>query len=113
MKAAILLVLACLGACSSGRQADLPAIKQIRSAAAEWALVNREAARGRLTAPYAIGMRKAVREEIATQAHTLRPGSPAAPIAAALLALPDDTAPDPIARRVARLRQIEAALEPA
>jgi hypothetical protein len=113
MKAAILLILTCLGACSSGGQADLPAIKEIRSAAAEWALVNREAARERLTAPYAVGMRKLARKEISTQARALGPGSPAAPVAAALLALPADTAPDPIARQVARLKQIEAALEPA
>ena len=113
MKAAVLLFLACLGGCSSGRQADLPAIKEMRSAAAEWALVNREAARGRLTAPYAAGMRWAAREEIATQARALTPDSPAAPVAAALLALPGDAAPDPIARQVARLKQIEASLEPA
>jgi len=113
MKAAVLLFLACLGGWSSGRQADLPAIKEMRSAAAEWALVNREAARGRLTAPYAAGMRWAAREEIATQARALTPDSPAAPVAAALLALPGDAAPDPIARQVARLKQIEASLEPA
>ena len=113
MKAAILLLFACLGGCSSGPKSDLPAIKEIRSAAAEWALVNREAARGRLTAPYAEGMRKAAREEIATQARALAAGSPAAPVAEALLALPADVAPDPIARQVTRLKQIEAALEPA
>jgi len=113
MKVAILLVLTCLAACSSGGRADLPAIKEMRSAAAEWALVNREAARGRLTAPYAAGMRKAAREEIAAQARALSAGSPAAPVASALLALPDDAAPDPIARQVTMLKQIEAALEPA
>jgi hypothetical protein len=113
MKAALLLGLPLLAACSSGAQADLPAIRGMRSAAAEWALVNREAARGRLAAAYADGMRQAAREEIATQAGTLAAGSPAAPAAAALRALPPDAAPERIARQAAVLAHIEAALESA
>ena len=111
--ATTLLGLLLLGACSSGGSADLPAIKGIRSAAAEWALVNREDVRGRLTPAYTKGMRQAAREQISKQARTLTKGSPAAVTAAALLALPADAAPEQIAGRAARLKQIEAALEPA
>lgn len=111
--AALLLSLLLLGGCSSEGPADLPAIKGIRSAAAEWALVNREEARGRLTPAYKKGMRRAAREQIAKQARTLTQGSPAAVTAAALLALPADAPPEQIAGWATRLKQIEAALEPA
>lgn len=110
MKAALLLGLPLLAACSSGPQADLPAIRGLRSAAAEWALVNREATRGRLTAAYADGMREAAQKEIAAQASTLTAGSPAAPAAAALRTLPPNAAPERIARQAAALAHIEAAL---
>jgi len=113
VKLATLISLLLLGACSSGGPADLPAVRGMRSAAAEWALVNREAARGRLTVVYANGMRRAAREQIAEQARSLTKGSPTAAVAAALEALPDDAAPEQLARQVARLRQIEARLEAA
>jgi len=113
MKAAILPALALIGGCSSGAQADLSTIKEMRSVAAEWATVNREAARGHLTAAYAAGMRKAAREQIAQQAQTLTEGSPGAPAAAALQALPADAAPERIARVAAALKQIETKLESA
>ena len=113
MKAAMLLGLVLLGACSRGAQKDLPAIREIRSAAAEWALVNREAARGRLTVPYVAGMRDAARKQIAEQARSLARDSPAAGAAAALQALPDDAAPERIAQQAAALKRIEAILEAA
>jgi hypothetical protein len=113
MKAAILLALVLIGGCSSGAEADLSTIKEMRSVAAEWATVNREAARGRLTPAYAAGMRKAAQEQIAEQARTLTRGSPAAPAAAALQALPPDAAPERIARAAAALKQIETKLESA
>jgi hypothetical protein len=112
MKSALLFGLVLVGACSSGRQADLPALKGIRSAAAEWALVNGEAQRGRLTPAYANGMREAAREEIAKQARALtQTNSPAAHHAAALQALPRDAPPGLIAPHVKALQQIETALE--
>ena len=113
MKAVILLALTLIGGCASGCSADLPAIGQMRSLAAEWASVNREAARGRLTIAYTEGMRKAAREQIAKQAQALSKGSPAAPAAAALQALPADAAPERIARLAAALKQIETKLESA
>jgi len=113
VKAALILLLSFLAACSSGPRTDLPAIRGMRSAAAEWALVNREAARGRLTPAYTAGMRKAMREEIAKQARTLAPESPEAAAVAALQALPPSAAPGLIMRQAAALKRIEAALESA
>jgi hypothetical protein len=113
MKAAILLMLALIGGCSSGAQADLSTIKEMRSVAAEWATVNREAARGHLMTAYVAGMRKAAREQIAKQAQTLTKGSAAADAAAALQALPLDAAPERIEGVAAALKQIEAKLESA
>src|SRR4051794_9964801 len=98
MRLAIALTLAMLGACSRSGEADLPAIVAMRSAAAEWALVNREAQRGRLTAPYTAGMRAAAREAIAADARALRHNAAAAREGAALQALPADAAPERIAR---------------
>jgi len=110
MRMAIILALVLLGACSRGGEADLPAIVAMRSAAAEWALVNREALRGRLTASYAAGMRAAAREAIATEARGLRDNAAAAREGAALQALPGDAAPEQIARHAAALERIEKAL---
>ena len=77
------LACAALGGCwsqSTDPAADLPAIKQMHSAAAEWALVNRQAALGRLSSAYAEGMRAAAREQIATAAAALTvPASPRRP----------------------------------
>jgi len=112
MRLAALFSLALVGACAPGRQADLTAIKGIRSAAAEWALVNREAERGRLIPPYANGMRTAAREEIAKETHALtQTDSPGAHHASALRALPSDAAPGLIEPHVKALQKIETALE--
>ena len=48
----LLLVLLLVAGCSKGPEADLPAIGAARSLGAEWALVNQEASRGRLTEVY-------------------------------------------------------------
>lgn len=81
----------------------------MRSAAAEWALVNREAHRGRLTSAYVEGMRAAARRQIASEAHALRDNAAAAREAAALQALPADAASEQIARYAATLERIEKA----
>jgi hypothetical protein len=112
MKIAAVISLALLAACSSAQQSNLTAVKGVRSAAAEWALVNRESARGRLISSYVAGMRKASREKIAKQASELTDHS-AALHAAALQALPADAPADLIAVHVHALKQIETALEPA
>ena len=46
----LLLLLLLTAGCSKGPQADLPYISEARSLAAEWALVNEQAAQGKLTA---------------------------------------------------------------
>src|SRR3954454_20428193 len=103
-----------VGACSSGPETDLPAIRSIRSAAAEWALVNQEAGRGRLTDSYVAGMREAAREEIAKEARGLSPlNALAARQASALQALPDAAPADVIRAHVSILEQIETVLESA
>ncbi len=112
MKLVALLSLALVDACSSGQRADLVAIKGIRSAAAEWALVNREAERGRLTSAFAKGMREAARENIAKEARAITQTNPqAAHHAAVLQALPSNATPGLIVPHVKALRQIGAALE--
>jgi len=110
MRLAFVLALPLLGACSRPGAADLPAIAAMRSAAAEWALVNREAQRGRVTPAYAEGMRAAARAAIASEARGLRDSAAAAREAAALQALPADAAPAQIARHAAALERIEKAL---
>lgn len=103
-----------LSACSTTGSNDLPAISGLRSAGAEWALVNREARRGRLPALYVAAMREYAREEVAREGTALRAsGSSAAGIAGALIRLPPDADPALIATQVARLQQIEHALETA
>jgi hypothetical protein len=112
MRSIIALSLLLHSACSSGRSADLSAIKGIRSAAAEWALVNRETQRNRLLPAYADGMRKLVRENIARESRALvAKNSKAAQHAAALQALPSEAAPKLISAHVDALRQVEATLE--
>jgi len=110
MRLALALTLALLGACARGAEQDLPAIVAIRSAAAEWALVNRESERGRLTPAYSNGMRAAAREQIASEARALRHTPAAARTADALLALPGDAAPERIEHYVAALRSQEEAI---
>jgi len=101
-----------LVSCTSGPVSDLPAIRDIRSATAEWALINREAGGGKLTKAYVRGMRAAARKEIEDAAAALHPStSPAARHAAALLALPDDAPVAVLRRHAAALKHIEIALE--
>jgi hypothetical protein len=96
----------------SGSANELPAVKQVRSAAAEWAIINREAARGRLTTGYTTGMRNAAREEIQNAAKQLSASpNPASGHAAALLALPDNATPDQLDDHIRALKQVETRLE--
>ena len=89
-------------------------MKQLRSAAAEWALVNREAARKHLPAAYVDGIRDAAREQIDKAAASLRdPRSDAAREAAALQALPPDAPSALLSQRAAALKAIEDKLESA
>ena len=59
-----LLLFLLVAGCSKGPEADLPYISGARSLAAEWALVNEEAAKGQLTAAYLQSMHHSVREQL-------------------------------------------------
>jgi len=102
-----------LAGCSSGTE-QLVAIKQLRSATAEWALVNREAVRRHLLPAYVNGMRRAARDQIRTAASSLRdPHSEAAHESAMLQVLADDAESTLLARHAAALKKIEDQLESA
>jgi hypothetical protein len=109
-----LMLLLLLAGCSKRPQADLPAISAARSLGAEWALVNQEAARGRLTEVYVKTMRQQLREQLQTTASSLtEPGSLYAVEIKALLAEPDDAAPEDLRAHSDKLKQIEDGLESA
>jgi hypothetical protein len=109
-----LLVLLFLAGCSKGPQADLQYIKQARSAGAEWALVNEEAREGKLTPTYVGSMHQWLRQEIETASTALtEPDSRYAIEIQALLAQPDDAAPDELRAHSEELKQIEDTLESA
>jgi len=111
-----LLGLALLLAAASQPSAsrDLPAIKSARSIVAEWALVNRAAAEGRVTQTYARVMRKQARRQLEAQFKALSdPGSAAGRLVADCLRLPDD-APYPLLQAQSRrLQTIETQVEAA
>jgi hypothetical protein len=103
-----------LAGCSNGAAADLQPVRQARSVAAEWALVNDRAARGRLSAAYTAGMRAAARDQIDSAAAALRmPRAPYAVEIEALRAEPDDAPSDRLRAHARRLKQFEAGLESA
>jgi hypothetical protein len=109
-----LLLLLLLAGCSQGPQADLPAIGAARSLGAEWALVNQEASRGHLTGVYVKTMRQQLREQLQTNASSLtEPDSRYAAEIQALLAEPDDAAPEELRAHSDKLKQIEDGLESA
>ncbi len=110
------LLLLMAAACSqgSGPEADLQYIKQARSLGAEWALVNEQAARGRLTQTYAGSMHQWLRDNLRTTSKSLtEPDSRYGEEIQALLAQPDDAAPEELRGHAEKLKQIEDALESA
>jgi Tfp pilus assembly protein PilP len=109
-----LLLLLVLAGCSKGPEADLQYIKQARSAAAEWALVNEQAAEGKVTPTYASSMHKWLRQEVQTASSALTvPDAPYAAEISALLEQPDDASPDSLRARSDALKTIEDQLESA
>lgn len=110
----LLLLLVLLAGCSKGPQADLPSIAEARSLAAEWALVNEQAAKGQLTDAYVRSMRQSVREQLQTSAQSLtQPDSDYAKDVAELLREPDNAAPSALRGYATKLKQIEDKLESA
>ena len=103
-----------LTACSKGAEADLEYIKQARSAAAEWALVNQQAREGKLTPAYISSMHQWLRDEIESSATSLtEPDSSQGDVIVALLQQPDDAPPEELRARAASLKKIEDSLESA
>jgi hypothetical protein len=103
-----------VAACSKGPQADLQYIKQARSASAEWALVNEQAAQGKLTGAYVSSMHQWLREEIQASSISLtRPDSRYGLEISAMLQQPDDAQPEALRAHSAKLKQIEDNLESA
>jgi hypothetical protein len=110
----LLLLLLVLSGCSKGPQADLQYIKQARSIAAEWALVNEQASRGKLTDIYVASMHQWLRQQLETSAASLtEPGSAYGREIDALLAMPDDAAAEDLRHHSERLKQAEDELESA
>jgi len=110
----ILLLLLSLAACSKGPQADLPYISQARSLAAEWALVNQQASKGKLTQTYVETMRKELRQELETSGKALsQPRSAYAREIDALLKQPGDASPADLREHARALKTIEDSLESA
>ena len=109
-----LLPLVLLAACSKGPEADLPSISEARSLAAEWALVNDQAAQGKLTSTYVETMRKSVREQLQTVAQSLtQPQSDYGHEITAVLRERDDASPQALRSHASKLKQIEDSLESA
>jgi hypothetical protein len=110
----MLLIVAFLAACSKGAQADLQYIAEARSLAAEWALVNQQAAEGKLTTAYVSAMRKSLKRQAGSAAKALtQVNSDYAAEMQAIAAAPVDAAPVELRARSERLKQIEDQLESA
>jgi hypothetical protein len=108
----MLLVLMLVAGCSKGPEADLSYISEARSLAAEWALVNEQADKGKLTATYVATMRKSLREQLQTASQSLtRTDSRYGDEIDALLEQPDNAAPGGLRAHADKLKQIEDSLE--
>ena len=110
----LLLLLLTLASCSKGPEADLQYVSDARSVAAEWALVNEQAAQGKLTRTYVDSMHQWLRQQMQTDSSSLsQPKSAYAAEIAAVLDQPDDAAPAQLRSHADRLKQIEDSLESA
>ena len=100
--------------CSKGPQEDLQYISQARSLAAEWALVNEQAARHQLTGTYTRTMRESFREQLQTVSTSLtQPDSRYGQEIRTLLVEPDEAASAELRAHADELKQIEDSLESA
>ena len=109
------LLLLAVAACSGrGPEADLQYIKQARTAAAEWALVNEQARQGKLSGAYVASMHQWLRQELQSASAALTvPNARYAIEIHALLKQPDDAPPQELRAHAAVLKQIEDQLESA
>jgi hypothetical protein len=100
--------------CSKGPSADLKYIKQARSVAAEWALVNEQAKSGTVTATYANSMHRWLSESLRLSSSSLaQPNSTYGAEMQALVAEPANAAPERLRIHVRALKRIEDQLESA
>ena len=114
MRGAVLLAAVALTACSKGPQADLQYISAARSLSAEWALVNEQAAQGKLTGAYVAAMRTSLREQVEAKAKALtQPDSDYGREISAIAAEPADARPAALRAHSDKLKKIEDALESA
>jgi hypothetical protein len=103
-----------MAACSKGPDADLGYIKQARSIASEWALVNEQAGKGALTQTYVSSMHEWLRDQLQTTSKSLTaPDSRYGEEIRALLQQPDEAAPEALRAHAEKLKQIEGGLESA
>jgi hypothetical protein len=110
----VLLLMLLLAGCSRGPEADLQYVKQARSLAAEWALVNDQAAQGKLTGTYVASMHQWLRQQLQTSSASLtQPHSAYGAEIEALLRVPDDAAPEELRAHSDKLKRIEDSLESA
>jgi len=110
----LLLLLALCAACSKGAEADEPSISKARSLAAEWALINQQAAELKLTDSYVRTMRASIRDQLQTVSTSLtQPNSAYGSQIRALLSEPDTASPDELSVHVRALKQMEDSLESA
>jgi phosphate uptake regulator len=109
-----LFLILLVAGCSKGPNADLPSIGEARSLAAEWALVNQEAAAGHLNSTYVATMHKQLREQLQSASSALtQPKSDYAVEVRALLDQSDDASPETLRAHARKLKQIEDHLESA
>lgn len=109
-----LFLLALFAGCSRSPDVDLQYVKQARSLAAEWALVNEKANAGLLTDTYADSMRQWVRTDLRTAYSSItRPDQRYGAEMRALLAEPRDAAPAELRAHADALKRIEDGLESA
>lgn len=107
-----ILALSLCGADSPDSPRDVLTIKAARSVVAEWALVNRTAARGSPSGHYTEQMRREARRQLASDLKAMsNPDSPASRVMARLLALNPAADPRLLADGAAALARIEKQLE--
>lgn len=110
----VLLPFLCIAACSKGPEADLQYISRARSLAAEWALVNEQAAKGHLTPAYVRTMHRDLRQQLESTAASLTQVQSAyGQEIRAVLREPDDAPPRELRAYASRLKQIEDSVESA
>ena len=109
-----LLLALLIAACSKGPEADLSSIGEARSLAAEWALVNEQAAQGKLTVVYVRTMHQRLRQQLQTSSSSLtEPNSAYGAEIEALLHTADDASAAELRAHSGKLKQIEDSLESA